>query len=193
MKNVIIYTLLFAILLQTVGCMSFYPLEKNESINDYLKPDNCLGFALKNGDFIKASSDDCFFFDKPGNYIVGAGTVIDRRSHDEKVFRGEVKMESVDSVKNIVLDSRKYVCYWQKDSTEILFEEENVLTITSKTTPDFWIINDCPPRIISTKDINEIQIEKINTTESIIFGVSYTTFFFLFALGAQSLSGLRGL
>jgi hypothetical protein len=61
MKSFVIYTLLFAILMQAVGCMSFYPLEKNESIKDYLKPDNRLEFRLKNGNYIKASSEACVF------------------------------------------------------------------------------------------------------------------------------------
>ena len=55
MKTIIVYTLLFAILLQAVGCYSFYPLEKNESISEYLKQDKRLELRLKNGENIKAS------------------------------------------------------------------------------------------------------------------------------------------
>ena len=139
MKSFVIYTLLFAILLQAVGCRSFYPLEKNENIKDYLNPDNRLEFRLKNGDYIKASSKACVFVDKSGNYIFGVGTLLNIKTQDEKLFQGEVKIESVDSVKNIVVDSKKYVSCWLKESKRILFEENNAVIITPETAPDFGL------------------------------------------------------
>jgi hypothetical protein len=189
MKSVIIYTLLFAIFLQATGCYSFYPLEKDKSIKEYPEQDNRLEFRLKSGDYVKASSEECVFVDRPGNHIFGLGTLLNRKTQDEEAFRGEVKMELVDSVKNIVVDSKKYVCCWLKDSTEILFQENIVLIITPETAPDFWlIINECTPKIIYTRDIDEIQVEKLNTTRSVIVGVLYAAGVVLFFVLVGELS-----
>jgi hypothetical protein len=100
------------------------------------------------------------------------GTLLNVKTKDDEAFQGEVNMESVDSVINIIFDSKKYVSCWLKDSKKILFEENDVVIITPETAPDFWVINDHHPKIINSKDINEIQVEKLNTSKSIIFGVS---------------------
>jgi hypothetical protein len=172
MKSIIIYTLLFAIFLQVVGCYSFYPLEKNENIKDYLNPDNRLEFRLKNGDYIKASSDSCFFIDKPGNYIFGRGTLLNQKTQNTKVFQGEVKMELVDSVINNAVNSKKYVFCYLQDSKIIIFEEKDVVIITPETAPEFWIFfNYDSPKIIYNTDIKSIQVEKLNTEKTVVVGV----------------------
>lgn len=99
-------------------------MEKDESIKDYKNSSNKLEFELKNGDHIKAISKKCRFVDKPGKYIIGEGTLIDKKSQDEKEFYGEVDMASVDSVKNIVADSQKYVFCYLKNLKKIIFEEK---------------------------------------------------------------------
>jgi hypothetical protein len=183
MKSVIVYTLLLTIMLQTVGCYSFYPIEKNENMKDYLKQENCLEFMLNNGDKFQIISKECSFIDKPGNYIFGAGTIIDKTTQVEEVFRGEVNMESVDSVKNIVVDSKKFVSCRLKDSKRILFEEKNVIIITPETAPEFWLImNDRSPKIIHTSDIKRIQVEKLNSEKTIVGGVICAALIGLFIL-----------
>jgi hypothetical protein len=195
MKHIIIYTLLFAILLQAVGCYSFYPLERDKIIKDYTNSSNHLEFELKNGDHIQAISKECRFIDKPGKYIIGKGTLIDKKTQDEEVFEGEVNIESVDSVKNIVADSKKYVFCYLKNLKKIIFEENNIVMMTTETVSDFWVIYNRPPKIIYSSDIKDIQIEKMTTTGIIIIVTLVGAFIVLLVIvgpysGPGDMSGL---
>ena len=195
MKSIIAYTLFFAILLQAAGCYSYYPLEKNESVKDYLKVESHLEFRLKNGDKFQCGSKECSFIEKPGNYIFGVGTIANKTTQAKKEFRGEVNISSVGSVKEFTMGSIKYVSYLLKDSSRILFEKSNVMNITSDSTPDFWIImKGHSPKMIYNSDIKWIQIEKLNTEKTIMGGVIFAALLFIFYKAMANLNfGIGGL
>jgi hypothetical protein len=165
------------LLLQLCGC--YTSLEYVEDINDYLETENNLKFILKNQDYIIVKSEDCNFILEPDYFIYGSGTLIDKRTNSSKSFNGEIKYESIDSVKNIVVDSQKYFIYWLKDSTRISFKDNDYVNITPKTDPNFWLIKEKKQdrdfyRMIYANEIEEIQVENagINLALAIILGVA---------------------
>jgi hypothetical protein len=177
MKRYISAILIPCLLLQLCGC--YTSLENVEDINDYLKSTDNLKFILKNQDYIIANSKDCSFILEPDYFIYGFGTLIDKRTNSSKSFNGEIKYESIDSVKNIVVDSQKYFICWLKDSTRISFEDNDYVNITPQTDPNFWLIKEKKYDIDSYKmiyanDIDEIQVENkgINLALGIILGAA---------------------
>lgn len=191
MKRYISAILIPCLLLQLCGCYS--SLEIGEDINDYLKSGKDLKFILKNQDNIIANSKDCNIILEPDYFTYGTGTLIDKKNNTSKHFQGEIKHESIDSVKYIVVDSKKYLICWLKDSTRISFEDNDVVNITPKTAPNFWLVKEKKKdtdsyKIIYENDIDEIQVENVaaNLTLAIIGGVAGIVFLVgIYAFGRQ--------
>lgn len=177
MKKIICSILIVSILFYSVSCTSFYSLNTDEKLENYLTVSGCLLFIHKDNRTFEADAKDCLFISEPKDYIYGIGDITNKSTKETIHFEGEIRRENIDSLKSTIANSREYTIYWFNDSLRVAFEKDKFIDLRPESGSGFWLLisrnNNQIFEKIYVEDISEIKVRKVNylTTSLLVLPV----------------------
>ncbi len=184
-KSIISYILIFCILIEVpiinFGCYSYYSLNDNKNKAKSLKEYKRTKFILKDDSEVNALSKNCFLFDKDTALYYGAGLLYHGKEIKPNNFEGFINKRNIDSITFINSKPNPHDLYWLKDNDMLKIDENKIIDLSKTNGTQRWLVKDNSGelQVIFSKDINEIQIQKINKLNTSLFVGSIILFYVL--------------
>jgi len=169
MYKKLITSLLVVAFLNLVGCYSFQDLSREEQEPDFPLEQYPIILFLNDADAINSDAYHHTIVRQPSNYIVGSGLKYQGTSKIGSKFKGKILRHQIDSSKAGV----RYFIYWLNDDSRVLFEKGNYIDITPESEEGFWIAVNEGYEKINSDEINNIEMEKLDTGTTIVFAIFF--------------------
>lgn len=178
LKKIFIYLLIDCFLIQIIitnsGCMSFYPIEDYTNLGKYKNYKGNILIRLKDESELEVNpTKNLYLVDKFSKFIYGRGEKFDNKTQKYSDFKGIIDNDKIDSSKITRNSLNVYHVFWMNDGSSLIFKEGDINYLTDSVN-NFWVVRENKKfkfRKIYDRDIEEIQIQKVNVAETTILVV----------------------